>query len=111
MGYSSVFFAEYRDAAEFDPEASYLDHNYTKPSPRIIQEVDAMFAREAKRKAEDDALKWLEDAEDAVRIANAFNQLEVNKLRHELKYYRGDNPEKFFALKVHIKTLSERLRA
>ncbi len=110
MGQSSKHFAEYRDAAEFDPEAEYVERNFPI-SRHARKEAERMVNSVLKRAAEDAADKRLEDAEDAVKIANAFNQLELNKLRHELKYYRGDNPDKFFALKVHIKTLSERLRA
>lgn len=110
MGQSSKYFAEYRAADEFDHEAEFVEHNFPM-SNHARKKLDAEWRRDEKRRAEDAADKRLEDAEDAVKLANAFNQLELSKLRHELKYYRGDNPEKFFALKVHIKTLSEKLRA
>lgn len=112
MGFSKVYFAECRDAAAFDEDAdaAYINNNW-RTNRRAIEDTDALFRRLEKKKIEDDAVKLIEDAEDAIRAKVAYWQAEESRVKLELKYFKGDDAEKFFALKAYLKQLAALKRA
>lgn len=98
MGFSSKFFAEYRDERRQEVEAENMREYW------LYTDFDKR--READKR---------EDAEDAkadIEAANKkFRAQELARVQHELKYFRGNDFEKFVALKKYLKQLSEDKRA
>jgi hypothetical protein len=98
MGFSSKFFAEYRDERRQENEAEKM-HEYFESNTYEVSSERAKRDRE-------------EDAKADIEAANKKWQLqELARVQHELKYFRGNDAEKFFALKVYLKQLSELKRA
>ena len=98
MGFSSKFFAEYNDAMRQEVQADNMREYFANNT----YEVSAKQAQEDRE----------EDAKADVEAANKKWRLqELARIQHELKFFRGNDAEKFFALKAYLKQLSELKRA
>jgi hypothetical protein len=111
MGYSSKHFAEMRQDVEYDADHMYYENN-TFPCLKARKEAAATVTRILARCDEDRRDDAAFEAERAQRDAvRAYNREEYSRVEKEIKYFRGNDAEKFFALKAYLKALSEKLRA